>query len=161
VESHSAPCIVLMADDDEEDRLLAKIAFEAAQINGEIHFVEDGIELMEYLKNAVNGTSQERAALPNLIFLDLNMPRMGGREALKKIKTKPGLKDIPVVILTTSRNETDVNFCMNAGARDFITKPVELDDWIDVIAAPLRSHCSQTGCCPNCSFNHELESPAI
>ncbi|MEM5787369.1 MAG: response regulator [Syntrophobacteraceae bacterium] len=122
--------IILMADDDQEDCLLARIAFEASAIEGEIHFVGDGLELIDYLRN--------RGPRPHLILLDLNMPRMDGRRALREIKSDQELKDISVIILTTSRNERDVKSCLDAGACDFKTKPVEIDDWIEIIAASVR-----------------------
>jgi len=140
VENHSVPCIILMADDDQEDCLLARIAFDEAAIEGEIRFVEDGKELMDYLQNGGRYSVQEQAPRPDLILLDLNMPRMDGRKALREIKSDQGLRDIPVVILTTSRNEKDVNFCLNAGACEFKTKPVEISEWVGVITSA-KSHC--------------------
>lgn len=121
-----------MADDDQEDCLLAGLAFEQSEVEGEIRFVGDGQELLEYLRN---GHSR-----PDLILLDLNMPRLDGRAALVKIKEDQLLRDIPVVILTTSRNEKDVKFCLNAGACEFKTKPVEISEWVDVIKSA-TSHC--------------------
>jgi CheY-like chemotaxis protein len=133
MENHSSiPCIILMADDDQEDCLLARIAFEESAMEGEIRFVEDGKELMEYLRN--------ESPRPDLILLDLNMPRMDGRSALREIKSNQNLKDIPVVILTTSRQEKDVKFCLDAGACEFKTKPVEISEWVDVIKSA-KSHC--------------------
>lgn len=132
MENRSSPCIILMADDDQEDCLLARIAFEESAIEGEIRFVENGEELLEHLRN---GDSR-----PNLILLDLNMPRMDGRQALLEVKSDQKLKDIPVVILTTSRQEKDVKFCLGAGACDFETKPVEISEWVDVIKSAL-SRC--------------------
>lgn len=140
MENHSAPCIILMADDDQEDCLLARIAFEDAAIEGEIRFVEDGKELMDYLQNGGRYTVQEKAPRPDLILLDLNMPRMDGRKALQEIKSDGGLRDIPVVILTTSRHEKDVKFCLDAGASEFKTKPVDISEWVDVIKSA-KSHC--------------------
>jgi CheY-like chemotaxis protein len=121
-----------MADDDQEDCLLARIAFEESAIEGEIRFVEDGEELLDYLRNG--------GPRPDLILLDLNMPRMDGRKALLEIKSDQKLKDIPVVILTTSRQEKDVKFCLGAGACEFKTKPVEISEWVDVIKSA-KSHC--------------------
>ncbi len=123
-----------MADDDQEDCLLARTAFEESAIAGEIHFVENGEELLVYLRNG--------DPRPDLILLDLNMPRMDGRKALREIKSDRGLRDIPVVILTTSINEKDVKFCLDAGACDFKTKPVEFEQWIDIIVNAIGSHCS-------------------
>ena len=132
--NRSSSYIILMADDDQEDCLLARIAFEESAMEGEIRFVENGEELLDYLRNG--------EPLPDLVFLDLNMPRMDGREALREIKSDQGLRDIPVVILTTSRNEKDVKLCLDAGACDFKTKPVEFEQWIEVIVNAIESHCS-------------------
>jgi CheY-like chemotaxis protein len=129
-----------MADDDPEDCLLARIAFEQSAIEGEIRFVVDGRELIEYLQNGGEYSSQDKAPRPHLILLDLNMPRMDGRKALREIKSDQGLRDIPVVILTTSRNEKDVKFCLEAGACEFKTKPVEISEWVGVITSA-KSHC--------------------
>jgi two-component system response regulator len=123
-----------MADDDPEDCMLARTAFEASGLEGEIRFVEDGLELIDYFRNG--------GPRPHLILLDLNMPRLDGRKALAEIKSDSALQDIPVVILTTSRNEKDVKFCLDTGACDFKTKPVELEDWIEIIAGSVNSHCT-------------------
>ena len=131
--NHSAPCIILMADDDQEDCMLARIAFEKAAIGGEMFFVGDGRELMEYLNNGGEYISEGKAPRPDLILLDLNMPRMDGRTALREIKSDLRLKGIPVIILTTSRQERDVKFCLDTGACDFKTKPVEISEWVDII----------------------------
>lgn len=141
MENVSAPCIILMADDDQEDCLLARVAFEDSGIEGEILFVEDGKDLLDYLRKQNGYSSSEKAPRPDLILLDLNMPRIDGRKALQVIKSDQALKDIPVVILTTSRNEKDVKLCLGVGACDFKTKPVELSDWIDIINS-VRSYCS-------------------
>ncbi len=142
MDNPSARLTILMADDDQDDWLIAQLAFERLAIEGEIHFVNDGRELMDFLKTE-DGCSS-KAPHPDIIFLDLNMPRMDGREALRKIKSDQYLKDIPVVILTTSRQEKDVKFCLDTGACDFKTKPIELDDWVEVIAGLLKAHCPIT-----------------
>jgi CheY-like chemotaxis protein len=130
VESHCAPITILMADDDEDDCLLAQAAFEDAGLTGELRVVENGIKLFEYLRRQGDYINPEQAPRPDLILFDLNMPRMDGREALKVIKSDPQLKEIPVVILTTSREQRDVDFCASAGACNFITKPVEFEEWV-------------------------------
>ena len=140
MENRSLPCIILMADDDQEDCFLARIAFEESGIKGEILFVEDGKDLLDYLRQQNGYSSSEKAPRPDLILLDLNMPRLDGRKALQVIKSDQGLKDIPVVILTTSRLEKDVKLCLDAGACDFKTKPVELNDWIDITRSA-KSYC--------------------
>jgi CheY-like chemotaxis protein len=122
--------IVLMADDDEEDCLLAKEAFEASGADGAFCCVDDGMELMEYLSERSRPEANE---LPDLILLDLNMPRKDGREALLEIKTEPALKHIPIVILTTSAEEKDISFSLKAGADSFITKPATFGEWVNIM----------------------------
>jgi len=95
--------VILMADDDADDRLLAKDALTECRLSNELHFVENGEELLDYLLRRGNYTSLGDAPRPGLILLDLNMPKKDGREALKEIKADPELRKIPVVVLTTSR----------------------------------------------------------
>ncbi len=121
---------ILMADDDADDRLLAKSAFEENNIINPIHFVEDGVELMEYLYG--EGRYNQSRHLPGLILLDLNMPKKDGREALLEIKSDPILKRIPVVILTTSKAEEDIVKSYNLGANCFISKPVSFEGLLEV-----------------------------
>ncbi len=115
---------VLMADDDYDDCVLAKDAFEEAGAHATFVCVEDGIELMDYLYSGV---------LPALILLDLNMPRKDGREALKEIKSIPTFKNIPIVVLTTSREEKDIIYSREMGAELFITKPPTFGEWVNVM----------------------------
>lgn len=118
---------VLMADDDEEDCILAKEAFEASGARAAFSCVEDGIELMDYLSER---SRSDPGGLPALVLLDLNMPRKDGREALLEIKAESALRHIPIVILTTSEEEKDIAFTMKAGANLFITKPETFDEWV-------------------------------
>ncbi len=119
-----------MADDDEEDCFLAKEAFKVSAVHAAFSFVENGVELMDYLSER---SCSEAASLPDLILLDLNMPRKDGREALLEIKAEPALKGIPIVILTTSAEEKDISFTMNAGADSFITKPATFSEWVGIM----------------------------
>ena len=121
---------ILMADDDADDRMLAQSAFEENNVINPIHFVEDGVELMDYLRG--NGKYSSERVLPGLILLDLNMPKKDGREALFEIKSDPVLKSIPVVILTTSKAEEDIVKSYNLGANCFITKPVTFEGLLDI-----------------------------
>ncbi len=125
--------LVLMADDDPDDCLLARLAFEETGISGEMRCVEDGRELIEYLQKEGDFAGAGKAPHPDVILLDLNMPRKDGREALKEIKSDSRFNDIPVVVLTTSREQRDITLCHNAGARKFITKPAEFDEWVEVM----------------------------
>ena len=124
--------IILIAEDDEEDRLLIKEAFEESRLMNKIYFVDDGEDLMNFLLRRPPYTS-ENAPRPGMILLDLNMPRKDGREALMEIKSNPELKTIPVVILTTSRTEEDVVRSYDIGVNSFITKPVTFSGLIKVV----------------------------
>lgn len=124
---------ILMADDDEDDRMMAHDAFEINRLENEIRFVEDGEELMEYLRNEGKYSDPENAPRPGLILLDLNMPRMDGREALKIIKSDADLQSIPIVVLTTSNAEEDIIRSYHLGVNSFITKPVTFEGLVDVI----------------------------
>ncbi len=122
-----------MADDDEDDRLLTQDALAESRVLNELHFVEDGVELLEYLERKGKFADKEVSPRPGLILLDLNMPRMDGREALEAIKANPNLKGIPVVILTTSKQEEDMVKGYNLGAASYITKPVTFDGLVDLM----------------------------
>jgi CheY-like chemotaxis protein len=124
MDSAKKPLVVLMADDDEDDRLLVWEAFEGRPV--ELRFVEDGEELMDYLycRGKYRTGDDPR---PDLILLDLNMPRKDGRDALKEIRADTQLKTIPVVVLTTSQEESEINRSYALGANTFIVKPVTFD----------------------------------
>ena len=125
--------LILMADDDEDDCLMAKEAFEEAHVANELRFVHDGQELMDYLKRRGKYADPSLSPRPGLVLLDLNMPRKDGREALKEIKSDPELRSIPVVILTTSKAEEDILRTYADGANSFITKPVTFEGLVNVI----------------------------
>ncbi len=127
------PVVFLMADDDPDDRLLIKEAFQESLISNSIYFVEDGVELMNYLRKQDKYAHPADAPLPDLILLDLNMPRMDGREALALIKSDPHLRYIPVVVLTTSKAEEDIMRSYDIGAASYITKPVTFDGLVESI----------------------------
>lgn len=124
------PFVVLMADDDEDDRLLAHEALLESEAAYDIYFVKDGVELMEYLRH--EGSYQNHPApKPGLILLDLNMPRKDGREVLAELKSDPNLLEIPVVILTTSNSQEDMQFGQRLGAAFYQTKPVTFSAMVD------------------------------
>ena len=124
---------ILVADDDADDRLMVKEAFEEARLANGIEFVEDGVELMDYLLKRGKYSDLDEPFLPGLILLDLNMPRMDGREALAEIKADPNLRRIPVVALTTSKAEEDVFRAYDLGVSSFITKPVTFDEFVNTM----------------------------
>jgi CheY-like chemotaxis protein len=127
------PVVFLMADDDPDDRLLIKEAFQESLISNSIYFVEDGVELLDYLRHQDKFTDPNDAPAPDLILLDLNMPRKDGREALVEIKSDPHLRYIPVVVLTTSKAEEDIIRSYDIGAASYITKPVTFDGLVNAI----------------------------
>lgn len=126
-----ASLTVLVAEDDPDDRLLIREALqEELRIAGDLRFVGDGEELLDYLHGRGRYAEPESAPPPDLIFLDLNMPRKSGAEALGEIKTDPRLKRIPVVVLTTSKRDADVARSYDLGANSFITKPATFPELV-------------------------------
>ena len=124
---------ILVADDDEDDRLMTKEAFEEVKILNDLIFVKDGVELMDYLHRRGQYADPEQSPRPGLILLDLNMPRMDGREALQEIKKNDQFRSIPVTIFTTSKAEQDIVRSYNLGVNCFITKPVTYSGLVDVV----------------------------
>lgn len=128
--STSKPIVILLADDDEDDRMMTRDAFQRHRLANGFHSVNDGEELMDFLHRRGNYVNAPR---PGLILLDLNMPRKDGREALKEIKADPDLRRIPIVILTTSREEEDILKTYDLGANSFITKPVGFESMVKIV----------------------------
>jgi CheY-like chemotaxis protein len=127
------PIVILLADDDAEDRMLAANALEESRVVNDLRFVEDGEELLDYLYHRGQYAADGVSPTPGLILLDLNMPRKDGREALREIKADPDLRRIPVVVLTTSKAEEDIYRTYDLGANSFITKPVSFDGLVSVM----------------------------
>jgi CheY-like chemotaxis protein len=124
---------ILLADDDADDRMMAKEALEESHLLNPLDMVEDGEQLFEYLRRTGKYTYLANEPLPGLILLDLNMPRKDGREALKELKADPKLCHIPVVVLTTSKAEEDIYRTYNLGVNSFITKPVSFSSLVDLM----------------------------
>ncbi len=133
-DKHKIPITILVCDDDEDDRMLTQQALEDAHISNSVRFVEDGEQLLDYLyqRGAYAGETG-KAPRPGLILLDLNMPKLDGREALKTIKDDPTLSDIPVVVLSTSRLDEDVARSYQLGVNSFITKPVTFTGLVEAM----------------------------
>jgi CheY-like chemotaxis protein len=127
------PITILMADDDDDDRMLAQKALRGSRLANEMRFVIDGDDLMRYLRHEPPYANGIGAPRPGIILLDLNMPKMDGREALSEIKQDPGLRQIPVVVLTTSRADEDIVRTYDLGVNSFITKPVTFEGLVDVM----------------------------
>ena len=125
------PIVILMADDDDDDYLLTKKALKESKLLNTLIRVGDGEELLDYLHG--RGKFEGSAVRPGVILLDLNMPRKDGREALKEIKADPKLRNIPIVIFTTSKAEEDIYKTYQLGSNSFITKPVTFENLISVM----------------------------
>ena len=124
---------ILVADDDPDDRQLTREAFEEAKLANDLRFVEDGIELMDYLQRRGKYADPLVSPRPGIILLDLNMPRKDGREALAEMKADPRLKTIRVIIMTTSKAEEDILKTYDLSATSYITKPVSFEGLVDVV----------------------------
>lgn len=131
----STTVVILLADDDPDDRMLTTRALKRNRLANEIRTVNDGEELMDYLYQRGRYAEQETAPRPGLILLDLNMPRMDGRDALREIKSDPILRRIPVIVLTTSEAEVDILRSYDLGVNAFVTKPITFDGLADAIKA--------------------------
>ena len=128
--SEREPVEILLAEDNPGDVKLTRKALEEGKLVNNLHVVGDGVEAMAFL----NGEGEHAdAPRPDLILLDLNMPRMDGREVLEEIKGDPGLKRIPVVVLTSSEAEEDVVRSYELHANAYLTKPVDFDEFIDIV----------------------------
>jgi CheY-like chemotaxis protein len=126
---------ILLADDDEDDRLMTRDALREARLHNDLQTVVDGVELLEYLRNEGAYAAPGSAPWPGLVLLDLNMPRMDGREALREIKRDPRLRALPVVVLTTSKAEEDIVRTYDLGVNSFISKPVTFFGLVEVMKA--------------------------
>lgn len=141
---------ILMADDDADDRQMTKDAFAENRLTNDLRFVENGVELMDYLYRRGKYSDPRQSPRPGLILLDLNMPKMDGREALEEIKKDLNLRTIPIVVLTTSKQEEDIHRSYELHANSYITKPVTFEQlvkvmkdvqryWLEIVELPQRS----------------------
>ena len=130
---HGKSITILLADDDADDRMLAAEALAESRLANDLRFVEDGVELMDYLYGRGKFEAPGSAPRPGLILLDLNMPKKDGREALTEIKADAELRPIPVVVLTTSKAEEDIYRTYDLGVNSFITKPVVFESLVEVM----------------------------
>jgi CheY-like chemotaxis protein len=131
---HKIPITILICDDDEDDRMLTEQALQEAHIANELKFVEDGEDLMDYLHQRAKYAGENGLApRPGLILLDLNMPKLDGRAALALIKADDKLKDIPVVVLSTSSLDEDIVRSYKLGVNSFITKPVTFTGLVEAM----------------------------
>ncbi|BBO16111.1 two-component system response regulator [Candidatus Brocadia pituitae] len=129
---------ILIAEDDPDDRLIIKDAFEEAGVRQVIHYVEDGQELMDYLCLRGKYSWPNHASRPGIILLDLNMPKKNGQEALREIKSDPNLKRIPVVVMTTSKRVEDIGLLYDLGANSYIQKPTDFASFVMIVKTVSR-----------------------
>jgi CheY-like chemotaxis protein len=149
--SNKQGIVILMADDDDDDFLLTEKALKQSKLLNTLRRVRDGEELLEYLRKEGEFANRTDCPRPGVILLDLNMPRKDGREALKDIKSDEMLRDIPVVVFTTSKAEEDIHKSYQLGVNSFITKPVTFDSlihvmqtlgkyWFEIVELPNTNH---------------------
>lgn len=151
MKKHPKPITILMADDDEDDRLMTKEAFAENHLANDLRFVSDGEELMDYLHRRGPFRDPTTSPRPAIILLDLNMPKKDGHQALQEIKADPKLRQIRIIVLTTSKAQEDVYRVYDISATSFITKPVTFDAlvdtvktigkyWLEIVELPESSH---------------------
>jgi chemotaxis family two-component system response regulator Rcp1 len=128
--SQSKPIEILLVEDSPSDAALTIEALKAGKIANRLSHVEDGVDAMDFLRRRGKYADVER---PDLIMLDLNLPRMDGRDVLAEIKNDPDLKIIPIIVLTTSRSDKDILKSYELNANCYITKPVDFDHFIEVV----------------------------
>lgn len=131
--SHPASNTILLADEDLDDCLMIRDAMKEAGVTHELRIVHNGEEALDYLRHHGKFQDVAKSPSPALVLLDLKMPKKGGRETLIEIKADPGLKALPVVILTTSHADSDIEGCYASGANSYISKPVTYDGLIEVM----------------------------
>jgi CheY-like chemotaxis protein len=122
--------MILIAEDDADDRFLLQAAFEENGFVDVLRFVENGVELLEHLNGCI---SAEDGVLPEFILLDLNMPKKDGREVLREIKQVPDFRKIPIIIFSTTSNRQEISRCYELGANSYITKPNSFEQLIQVV----------------------------
>lgn len=127
--------VLVMVDDDEDDCILVEAALHEVLFKCDFHCVEDGLEMMAYLNRSGRYRDPAVSPRPDIILLDLNMPKMNGREVLQKVKTDPRFRSIPVIILTTSREEDDISFCYDLCANTYIVKQPSFEGLVSSIRA--------------------------
>lgn len=152
------PPIILIAEDDPDDRLMMKEAFAERCRDCRLCFAHDGVHLMHILNgdDPLPDKPAVSCIFPDLILLDLNMPLKDGREALQEIKSNPGLRTIPTIVMTTSGNDDDVRHCYDAGANSYIVKPSSYSGLLDVVSS-LTSYWTTTVALPTRPERHDRE----
>ncbi len=127
------PITIVMADDDPEDVRMTTEALEESRLANDLRFVENGEELLKYLRREGKYSAEDSSPRPGLILLDLNMPRMDGRTALAEIRRSPELRSIPIVVLTSSKEDADIYRSYDLGVNSYIVKPVTFESLVDIL----------------------------
>ncbi len=127
---NAAPVEILLVEDDPGDVLIAREAVESSTVANHLNVVSNGEEALQYLRREAPFADASR---PSLILLDLNLPRLDGREVLARVKADPELRRIPIVVLTTSSSQDDVARSYDLHANAYVTKPVDFDDFSSVV----------------------------
>ena len=141
-------CTIMVADDDDGDRYLVQSAMEDIGVENEVFFVEDGQKLIDRLITQLAVSHHARPNLPCLILLDLNMPGLHGLDVLRIVKGHPELKGIPIVIMTNSKNPSDVETTYKSGANSFFTKPIDYSGLVDLMTL-LKTYWLETASLPH------------
>lgn len=139
---------ILIAEDDAEDRLFIQEAFAELQLAADVSFLEDGEALLRYLQREPPYQDPNLHPQPNIILMDLNMPRKDGREALREIKAHPDLRSIPVIIFSTSSDNSDIFQSYQSGANCYLTKPVGFKELVSMLRE-LKTYWLEMSCLPD------------
>jgi CheY-like chemotaxis protein len=131
--NRNKPAVILLVEDDPGDQELTRRALLGGEVPHQLQVVEDGEEALDYLFRRGRYVEAIDCPLPELILLDLNLPKLNGKQVLEQIQSDPKLRRIPVVILTTSQQERDIQQCYDSGASSYIVKPVAIDDFMRMV----------------------------
>jgi len=141
---------ILVAEDDMDDKFMLQTIFEDSGKSDLLEFVENGLELINYLDHI--NKNEDTLFYPHFILLDLNMPKMDGRQALKELKNHSAYKKIPVIIFSTTKNETEINRCYELGANSYIVKPYNYKELTQIMDA-VNSYWLNTAEIPDIKLN--------
>ena len=147
---------ILLVEDSPSDVRLIREALKDARVPVQIMVARDGVEATEHLKQSEQG----QAIRPDLVLLDLNLPRKDGKEVLAEVKTSPSLKQIPVLVMTSSRSDEDIAQAYSLNANCYITKPGDLQEYVHVVRA-IEDFWFLTATLPDSSYHHALSAPAL
>jgi two-component system response regulator len=125
---------ILIVEDEPTDIQLILRALKKGNLTNKVHVVRDGVEALDFLFGTGVHAERDASAVPKVVLLDLKLPKMGGIEVLERVKSDPRTKNIPVVIMTSSREEPDMKACYRLGANSYVVKPVAFEDFAAAVA---------------------------